>query len=155
MKKLAVVLMSGIVFGACQKKEETTVTEETTVEETAPEAQPVASKECYLKVMGKDSMMFEMERSGDNVTGVFNWVPAEKDKKMSTYTGTLKGSQGTAIAEASAEGMTNKEELHFTVNETTVAVKMGNMVEGKDGVWTYDPANPASEQVLTKVDCKK
>lgn len=137
---------------SCQKKEEKTVVEDTTVEAEAPvEARP--EEMCFLNVVSKDSTMLSITREGDNVSGTFKWLPAEKDKKISKFKGTINGNTVTAIGEASGEGMTNKEELIFTIDGGQAKVKFGEMMESSDGVWRYKDKNATSEQVLNKVDC--
>lgn len=154
--KYGIALMAGmmITIVSCKEKEvNETVIEDTTIEETATVHTEPAGSECYLKVVGKDSMIFQMERTGDSVQGVFNWKPLEKDSKLQKFKGTLINGQAKTLAISSGEGMTNTEELNFTVADNTVAVKFGEMEEAKDGVWRYKPGTSSSDQVLTKVDC--
>lgn len=157
----ALVCTASIMLASC-KDNPATVTEETTVEETAP--QPVATdgKQCFLNVTEnnadathiiRDSIIFEMERKGDSITGILDWKPQEKDRKIATYKGTISSSTGTVIASSQAEGMNYKEEVIFTLTDSAVAIKYGEMEEGKDGIWRYKNKNSTSEQVLNKVDC--
>ncbi|MEL1244264.1 hypothetical protein AAEO56_08340 [Flavobacterium sp. DGU11] len=156
MKNTIALLASGLLMAvSCQKKEdktETTVVEDTTVEQTAPEA--VAEKQCYLKVMAKDSIIVEVERNGDSIHGIYHWKPFEKDKKISTYKGILNGNTANVVASSQQEGMNYKEEIVFIVTGKNLEVKFGEMVEGKDGIWKYKDMNATSKEVLDKVDCK-
>ena len=161
MKNKLILLMTALALLSCKK--DVTV-EETTVEQTAPELNSVPDKQCYLKVeeskpdaQGKvirDSIMFEVERKGDSVSGVFNWKPEEKDKKLSTFKGVITGTEANAIAIATGEGVTNKEELIFTLKDNTVSIKYGEMAKGDDAVWHYKNPKATTVQVLQKVDCK-
>lgn len=154
MKTTATLLISAILLASCQKKEEkteTTITEETTVTTPAPE--PVAEKECYLKVIGKDSIIVEIEHDGDSIHGIYHWKPFEKDKKISTYRGVMNSNTANVIANSQQEGMDYREEVIFTVTGSTLAVKFGEMKED-NGIWKYKDASKTSEQVLDKVDCK-
>lgn len=154
MKTTFALLAAGALIVSCQKKEEKTetiITEETTVTTPAPE--PVAEKECYLKVMNKDSIIVEIEHDGDSIHGIYHWKPFEKDKKISTYKGVINGSTANVVAESQQEGMNYKEEVIFTIADNTLAVKFGEMKEDK-GIWKYKDAAKTSEQVLDKVDCK-
>ena len=161
MKNRIIILIAAVVMVSCKK--DVTV-EETTVEQSAPELNSVPDKQCYLKVeeskpdadgkVIRDSIIFEMERKGDSVSGTFNWKPEEKDQKISTFKGVITGTQANTIAIAKGEGITNKEELIFTVKDNTVSIKYGEMVKGNDGIYKYKDTNTATVEVLQKVDCK-
>jgi hypothetical protein len=161
----ALACTATLLLASCKDKPADTVTEETTVEETAPQPADITEKQCFLQVTeGKaeyannktlhDSIIFEMERKGDSIWGIFHWKPQEKDKKIASYKGTISGTTGTVIANSHAEGMNYNEEVIFTLTDSAVAIKYGEMAEGKDGIWHYKDKNNTSEQVLTKVECK-
>ncbi|MES2486255.1 MAG: hypothetical protein V4581_09965 [Bacteroidota bacterium] len=167
MKKLMIMAAAGLTLLSCQKNEKKdAVSVGDTLEDTIPAAdnKQVFGKQCYLQVStgkgnnGKvlsDSIIFNIEkRQGDSIWGIFHWKPAEKDKKISTYKGILKGDKGTVVANSSAEGMNYNEEVMFTYGDSTIAIKYGEMTEGKDGIWHYKDQNKLSQQVLKKVDCK-
>ena len=161
MKNRIIILIAAVVMVSCKK--DVTV-EETTVEQSAPELNSVPDKQCYLKVeeskpdadgkVIRESIIFEMERKGDSVSGTFNWKPEEKDQKINTFKGVITGTQANTIAIAKGEGITNKEELIFTVKDNTVSIKYGEMVKGNDGIYKYKDTNTATVEVLQKVDCK-
>jgi hypothetical protein len=154
MKSTVTLLgLSLLLSVSCQKKKEKTetVVEDTTIVEktsTAPE------KQCYLKVISKDSIIVEVERNGDSIHGIYHWKPFEKDKKISTYKGVLSGNTANVVAQSQQEGMNFKEEVIFTLTDNSLSIKSGEMIEGKDGIWKYKDKNAATEEVLNKVDCK-
>jgi hypothetical protein len=154
--KYSLIIMLGIFFtlGSCKEKSDvdTTVTTESKTEETAPVLVAV-EKQCFLNVIGRDSVMLQMERKGDSVTGSFNWKPFEKDSKRNNFKGIIKGNAATTLAAVSAEGMTSVEEFNFTIQDNKVSVQFGEMTEGKNGVWKYKEGTTSTE-VLTKTDCK-
>ncbi|MCW4470808.1 hypothetical protein OGH69_17685 [Flavobacterium sp. MFBS3-15] len=153
MKNTGLALLAVIALASCQKKEEkteTVTTEETTV--TAPATEAVAEKECYRKVIAKDSIVVEIEHNGDSIHGIYHWKPYEKDKKISTYKGVTNGNTANVVAQSQQEGMNYKEEVIFAVTGNTLAVKFGEMKEDK-GIWKYKDTSKTSEQVLDKVDC--
>lgn len=158
MKNTATLLISGLfVFTSCKKEShvDTTVTEsEQETEKTAP-ILVAAETQCFLKVTGKDSLMLQMDRTGDSITGIFHWKPLEKDSKKSTFKGIIKGNDATTLATVSGEGMTTKEDFNFKVDDKSVTVKFAEMEEGKDGIWHYKNAQNSSGEVLQLVDCKK
>lgn len=152
MKYLNVFFIAGILLlVSCKDKIQDK--ENIPMEHNVPERLAAAGPECFLKVVGRDSIMFMMERDGDSVRGVFNWKPYEKDIKLHNFKGTLINGKGEAIAQVSAEGMNTTEELDFTVQDNTVTVKFGVMEQGRDGIWHYKPGEPVSEHVLPKTDC--
>ncbi|QEE50760.1 hypothetical protein FUA48_14590 [Flavobacterium alkalisoli] len=166
MKKTAALLIiTTSLFVSCNdKKNEEVVVPEEKAEKNVTET-PSYEKMCFLKVTEskaeynenrviRDSIVFELEREGDSISGTFNWLPFEKDKKLSTFKGTLSGNTGNAIADYSAEGMNYKEELVFTLGENQVSIIYGEMIEGEDGIWKYKNKEAASTQTLSKVDCK-
>lgn len=151
MKTKAMLLFAGLLsLASC--KDENNEKQEPVVEENVVTT-PVAGPECFLNVTGRDSIIFQMERKGDSVTGVFNWKPYEKDIKLSNFKGTLINGKGKAIAQVSAEGMNNSEELEFTLKNNTLSIKYGEMEQRPDGIWYYKSETRTSEQTLSKVDC--
>ncbi len=161
MKNKIVIIIVALVLFAC-KKEDNKVVEQTTVEQTAPTSDTVPQVDCYLAVTesrneGKvtnDTLMLSYERTGDSIYGEFNWLPYYKDKKTGTFSGTVKNHTAHTVLTASGEGITNKEEFLFSIAADKISVKMGEMAEGKDGIWHYKDATTASETIIPKVDCR-
>ncbi|WP_116788304.1 hypothetical protein [Flavobacterium psychrotrophum] len=165
MKTKIVTLFTTIAICAISCKDKTeTVVEETTVEETAPQPEAIAGEQCFLQVTEnkadashiiRDSIIFQIQqRRGDSIWGVYEWRPQEKDKKIATYKGVINGNMGTAVANSKQEGSTFNEEVIFTITDSAVAIKYGEMTESKDGILRYKNKNAAQEQILSKVDCK-
>ena len=156
MKNKLMLLATGLLLFACQKKTETeeTIIEETITDAPAPQVADAAGKQCYLKVVAKDSIIFQAERYGDSIQGIFHFKPFEKDKKISSFKGVMNGNEGTAIALSKGEGMENREQLDFKLEDGKVTIKFGEMVEGKDGVWRYKDMNNTSLEVLPVVNCE-
>jgi hypothetical protein len=167
MNKLLIASAALLLLAGCQKREKKdAVSVGDAVQDTipAPENHEVFGPQCYLQVItgkgnnGKslnDSTIFNIEkRDGDSIWGIFHWKPAEKDKKIATFKGEIKGAKGRAIANSHAEGMNYNEEVLFTLKDSTLTVKYSEMTEGKDGIWYYKDKAKLSEQVLSKVGCK-
>lgn len=155
MKHTIAIFAAGLLLlNSCQKKEEKpeTVVEETTIEkitETAPEKDM-----CFLQVISRDTIMLTITRDGDNISGTYKSIPFEKDKKTNVFKGTIKDNVVTAVGTVSAEGMTNKEEIIFTIDDKQASIKFGEMIEGDDGVYRYKNVNNTSPMAITKIDCK-
>ena len=158
--KNTIALLAALSLLSC-KKEDKTVIEQTTVEETAPTPETIAELQCYLAVTesqneGKasnDTLMLNYERKGDSIYGEFKWLPYYKDKKTGTFAGTVKNNTAHTVLIARGEGMTNKEEFIFDIATDKVSVKMGEMAESKDGVWMYKDIKATSDNAIAKTDC--
>jgi len=159
MKNKIILLAAGLVLLSCQKKEEKTIIENTTVEETAPETDV---KQCYMAITEikkgsktvNDTVILNLETKGDSITGTYKWLPYYKDKKTGVFNGTVKNNIATTILSAKGEGVTNLEEFNFTFNDKQVSVKFGEMAEGTDGIWHYKDAKTTTENAIPKVACK-
>ena len=98
---------------------------------------------------------------GQQVAGAFNFVPAEKDSKTGTFTGTAGAmdpmtSSRTAdvIWNVSGEGMTNREQLLIQFGEGSAAAGFGEMRQDADGVWRYvNPSRLSYSPTLSQTDC--
>ncbi len=117
---------------------------------------------CFLwNTEAGDKATIVMDISGSEVTGNFNWLPAEKDKKTGPFKGTisavdpvLMGRTIDALWETSAEGMTVTEELKIIMGEGNAAAGFGEMKDRGDGVYVYaDPEHLSYVPNLTDTDC--
>ena len=163
-KIITIFAAAAFITAGCKDKPETAV-EETTVEEAAPQPEEAVGEQCFLKVTeGKaegnntirDSIIFRIQQQrGDSIWGVYEYKPQEKDKKIATYKGVLEGNTGTVVANSMQEGTKFNEEVIFTLTDSAVAIKFGEMAESKDGLWRYKDKNTAQEQVLNKTACKQ
>ena len=159
MKTYASLLTCLLLLASCQEKTENTEassTSDTTANATTTTGDVAEDGEfCYLKVISKDSIILRYNRNGEHVSGIFHWRPYEKDKKISSFEGTIKGNTVNAIGHYDAEGMHFKEELIFTIKDNQALVKFGEMLQGDDEVWRYKSIKNAGVQVLPKVDCEQ
>lgn len=116
---------------------------------------------CYLDVTQSkndpaiiDTMSLTVSINGKNVTGIYNWLPYEKDRKTGTYTGTINDSVVNAIYTYNSEGQVQKEELIFKLNNQTALIKFGEMVE-QNGIWKFKDSKTAKfNTVLKQTACK-
>ena len=157
MKTHFALFISFLFIASCQKKAENTdaTIDTTSVISNSPEGIQTEDGEfCYIKVISKDSIILRYNRNGEHVSGIFHWRPYEKDKKISSFEGTIKGNTVNAIGHYDAEGMHYKEELIFTLENDQASVKFGEMLQGDDDVWRYKSIRNAGVQVLPKADCK-
>lgn len=108
-----------------------------------------------------DSQLLRLNLSGGSVTGEYQNLPAEKDKKVGTFSGTVSAVDKVAMARTAdvwwnsmAEGMQVKEQLKITFGEGNAEVGYGEMVDHGDGTYVYkDPAHLTYGKSMTDVDC--
>lgn len=132
--------------------------------EVAVDTQPVEL--CYRSaVEGKSGLVdrstLHVKISGTNVTGDYQNLPAEKDKKVGTFVGTVgpvNPQTSSRMAElmwnSSAEGMNVTEELNIEFGEGSAVALFGEMVDRGDGVYMYKDKKKLSPGVqLSQFDC--
>ena len=108
-----------------------------------------------------DRAWLKLNITGDNVSGEFKNLPAEKDSKVGTFTGTVGSVDKMAMArvadvwwDSMAEGMQVKEQLKITFGEGTAQAMFGEMVDRGDGVYVYkNPDKFTLGFPMTDVSC--
>jgi hypothetical protein len=108
-----------------------------------------------------DVAWLRMALSGSSVTGEFRNLPAEKDKKVGTFEGTVSPVDKMMMARTAdvwwnsmAEGMQVKEQLKIIFGEGTAQAGFGEMVDRGDGVYVYKDSSKISYGVqMNDVDC--
>lgn len=120
---------------------------------------------CYIwNTEAGDSATLRMTFSGvggKDVQGRFDFTPAEKDKKTGPIEGTAGPLDQQMMARtaklwwtASAEGMTNQEELYVIFGEGVASPGFGEMKDRGDGVYVYaNPENISYDLNLSQTDC--
>ena len=135
-----------------------------------PEPQPIQPIEmCYHYSKKQpsgfsDKAILKMTLTGtggSQVTGEYKNLPAEKDSKVGTFTGTVgpmdpKISARTADVwwNSMAEGMTVTEQLKIVFGEGSAVAKFGEMIDRGDGTYIYkDPTHLTNGFQMSQVDC--
>lgn len=98
---------------------------------------------------------------GSQVTGEYKNLPAEKDSKSGTFTGTVgpvdpKISARTADVwwNSMAEGMQVTEQLKIVFGDGSAVAQFGEMVDRGDGTYVYkDPAHLTNGFQMSQIDC--
>lgn len=152
--KTYTLLLAGLLLVSCKKEtgEKIDAVKDSIVEKTV-EALPVDDSICFLKVVSKDSISLKARKNKDSIFGTFRFNPYEKDKKTIHFKGRIFNNNVTAIGQTMAEGMEYKEELIFSLTDSTATVKFGEMIENDNGVWMYKNKSLTSNEVLKKTDC--
>ncbi len=108
-----------------------------------------------------DAAWLRMNLQGGVVTGEFYNIPAQKDRNVGTFEGTVTPvipEMMVRIADvwwdAMSEGMITKQELRIMFGEGTASVGYGTLVDRGDGVYVYsDKENMTYWQQLSDVVC--
>lgn len=91
-----------------------------------------------------DEYTLRMSLNNEKVTGELNLLPAEKDKKIGKFEGTVSAVDKVMMARTAdlnwnsmAEGMQVQEQLRIIFGEGTAQVGFGEMVDKGDGTYVY------------------
>jgi hypothetical protein len=109
MKFAITIFLAVILTAGCQRKPEAATVTETVVEEPVS----MTSGECYLVVIGKDSIIMQIDVENNSVTGHLHYRFQEKDKSGGTLFGNLRGDTLIADYKFMSEGMESEREVAF------------------------------------------
>ncbi len=134
------------------------------ISQNPPAKQPIGMCYRYSKSTSNDladRALLAMSIVGDTVTGEYQNLPAEKDKKIGTFSGTvgkmdpkISGRIADVWWNSSAEGMNTKEQLNIEFGEGSAVALFGEMVDRGDGVYVYkDSTKLTSGFEMSQVDC--
>ncbi len=109
----------------------------------------------------KFTLKMLIDNKEGKVLGELNLLPAEKDKKIGKFEGTVSAVDKVMMArtvdatwDTLAEGMNTKEQLKFIFGEGTASIGFGEMVDRGDGVYVYkDQSKILYNLQLTDVAC--
>jgi hypothetical protein len=138
----------------------------TTTDRTAVVRLPAqeAKEFCYIynnEAGDSVSLKVAIKDDGVNISGDLSIIPAQKDKKTGTFVGTVTPIDPDSITrtatlmwEASAEGVTNTEELSIIFGQSVASVGFGEMKDRGDGVYVYANREAISYSLnLQQTDC--
>lgn len=128
--------------------------------------QPIAMCYQYTKQTAgglTDRAWLKMNIDGTKVTGEYQNLPAEKDSKAGTFTGTVGAMDPNISARTAdvmwksmAEGMTVTEQLKIQFGEGSAVALFGEMVDRGDGTYLYkDVTKLTSGFQMSQIDCEQ
>ncbi len=95
-----------------------------------------------------DAYTLKMTIEGSKVSGDLKFIPADKDRKVGIFDGTVSDMDKVAMTQTVdgwwatvAEGMNTTEQLKLIFNDKSAKVGLGEMVDRGDGVYVYKDAN--------------
>lgn len=154
-----VLIFAGIWFFTSKNKK-------ITPEPTTQNPQTVAMCYYYSKETNRgffDRAWLKMNIKGNTVDGEFRNLPAEKDSKVGTFSGTVgavdprsMGRTANVWWDSLAEGMRVKEELNIEFGDGSAVALFGEMVDRGDGVYIYkDKTKLTPSAVMWQMDCEQ
>lgn len=128
---------------------------------------PKPIKLCFYKETKTSRGLYDvswlsMNLNGSKVTGEFQNLPAEKDKKVGLFEGTVSDVDKVAMArtadvwwDSMAEGMQVKEQLKIMFGEGDARAAYGEMVDRGDGVYIYKVGSKLTYgETMTDIACE-
>ncbi|WP_394994217.1 hypothetical protein [Emticicia sp.] len=157
MRKISFVLL--LVLSACQSNKTETADSKTmsSVDTVATATKPVIMEQtlCFEQKLNKDITTVKLIINGDAVSGEMNWTPWEKDGASGTLKGKKIGDEIIADYDYMIEGSNQSEEKIFKLEGDKLLVKVGELMDGKDGkLIMKDPAKARFSETLIKVKCQ-
>ena len=109
-----------------------------------------------------DRAWLVMHLTSNTVTGEYQNLPAEKDKKVGTFSGTvgmmdpkISGRIADVLWHSSAEGMNVTEQLKIEFGEGSAVALFGEMIDRGDGVYVYkDTTKITPGFQMSQTDCQ-
>jgi hypothetical protein len=167
MKKLIIVILGIIFIGFMfyfSRSNQSKIENNTLNNPIVDSVKPITL--CFYKESKSqnnlsDVSWLRMNLSGDKVDGEFQNLPAEKDKKVGKFEGTvskvdpnLMGRTALVWWNSMAEGMQTKEQLQIVFGEGDAQIGFGEMVDRGDGVYIYkDLSKLTYGDAMTDVNC--
>lgn len=138
---------------SCQNSKPTDNTRTETVSEREISAPEIKSEQCYMYVVGKDSIRLRLTREGDILNGRIAFDNFEKDSSEGSVSGKKVGDTLKLVYDFESEGMQSKRELYFL--DTGGELRMGlGQFEPRDGVDVHlGPLDYRGPIALKPVDC--
>lgn len=127
MKNHLIYLFAPLLLTACDTTIPPPPTEENSIAVTAEESLESTTRGtehiCYKLMEGPDMTELSLTIENDSkVTGIYNWIPSEKDAKMGNLSGTLVEGTIKATYTFMQEGEEGKEELTIVLGPESVQI---------------------------------
>lgn len=160
MKKLLCTAILSCVILSCEKKEtpkNNTVKTDSTETETQPIDTLAAKTFCYMKVIGKDTIVANLDDNLGTITGKLMYKNNEKDSSKGDISGFRSGDTLKLTYEFASEGTTSKRDIYFLQKDNSLFEGIGDQKDN-GGQMVYANEKKISypeDQKLESADCKK
>ncbi len=123
MKALSYILFALLLWSCTTEKKEQTTSANEVVEE---KLLCFRNEYPFEDNSGKmDVEELTLTITGNEVTGVYNWLPAEKDQRKGNLTGTLDGNSIKAKYIFMQEGIENSADINIQIDDNQASVSGG------------------------------
>jgi hypothetical protein len=145
---LAIIIIVGIVLAVVLPEKDKVAVED-----------GYETSACYLSSRQtdrgfSDTMWIKLNVDGNSVTGEIHVLPAEKDSKVGTFSGTLTAPFVDGFWNTMAEGMTATEELRLRIENSSARIGFGEMIDRGDGTYVYRDKNALTySDPIPQVSC--
>lgn len=151
--KLTISILSlfvGFLFIGCKNSNEQKQDSNTKdLKEESSEENIITNKLCFQNEYPfqdnpsmKDVEELTLSIEGEKVTGTYNWLPAQKDQRKGSLTGTIKDKMITAQYRFFQEGIEGTTELIIIINDEKAEITGGDPELGLNAT-------------IAKIDCDK
>ncbi|WP_312076777.1 hypothetical protein [Chryseobacterium sp.] len=160
MKKLLCTAILTCVIMSCEKKEtpkNNTVKTDSTETETQPIDTLGAKTFCYMKVIGKDTIVANLDDNLGTITGKLMYKNNEKDSSKGDISGFRSGDTLKLTYEFASEGTTSKRDIYFLQKDNSLFEGIGDQKDN-GGQMVYANEKKISypeDQKMESVDCEK
>lgn len=160
MNKFCLAALAAVMIISCDKKsEEITVTAPTvdsvTVPETNEPMEPSTIQNCYISVVGKDSVFVSLEDNLGTFIGKMRYKNFEKDSSTGEISGTQNGDTLKLNYVFEAEGSTSEREIYFLKKDGSLLEGIGDHItEGNTDRYANPSQLKYEGHVLKPTDCK-
>ena len=159
MNKICLALLAGSMILSCEKKSEQITDSSTKVDSViVPESnEPIelsTVQNCYISVVGKDSVFFSIEDNLGTLIGKMRYKNFEKDSSFGEISGTQNGDTLKLNYVFEAEGMTSEREIYFLKKDGNLLEGIGDHVtEGSTDRYANPGQLKYEGHTLKPVDC--
>ena len=151
--KLTIIILSvfvGSLFVGCKNSNEQKQNSSTKdLKEEKSSENIITNKLCFQNEYPfqddssmKDVVELTLSIEGEKVTGIYNWLPAQKDQRKGSLTGTIKDKVITAQYHFLQEGIGDSTELIIIINDENAEITGGDPELGLNAT-------------ISKIDCTK
>ena len=122
MKALSYILFALLLWSCTTEKKEQTTTAEVSEEKLLCFRNEYPFEDNSGKM---DVEELTLTITGNEVSGMYNWLPAEKDQRKGTLTGTLQGNTIQAKYIFMQEGVENSTDINIQIDDKEASVSGG------------------------------
>ena len=151
MRSLTILLISGFLFSCNSEEKKPTETAGT------PAQKKEDTHACYEGIHGRDTLLLELHRDGETISGQLQYYIFEKDGNTGTLHGLEKGDTLLAYYTFRAEGRESIRQVAFLHKDSSLYEGYGEMAE-ENGRMVFKkdkPLNFPLERPLKKVNCSR